>query len=185
MATTSVFFGQAVAAPSALALNNLKTKLESSAASVPALAVRASAEEPSSRRQVLSLAAGVLAAGALFATPAKAGLIEDLLATSKANKELNDAKRLATVGANTARAYTVQQGTCQFPNNFTGCDDLAKRQNVKFITDDLDLECVGKEPGKCASNNLWNKNLPAPKFKQASANRKSSQGKPTTVAQPS
>lgn len=41
-------------------------------------------------------------------------------------QELNDRKRLATSGANTARAYTVQNGTCNFPFNFTGCQDLAR-----------------------------------------------------------
>jgi len=43
-------------------------------------------------------------------------------------QELNDKKRLATSGANFARAYTVQFGTCKFPENFTGCQDLAKQK---------------------------------------------------------
>lgn len=43
-------------------------------------------------------------------------------------QELNDKKRLATSGANFARAYTVEFGTCKFPENFTGCQDLAKQK---------------------------------------------------------
>ncbi len=43
-------------------------------------------------------------------------------------QELNDKKRLATSGANFARAYTVEFGSCQFPYNFTGCQDLAKQK---------------------------------------------------------
>ncbi|KAK8652691.1 hypothetical protein V6N13_126716 [Hibiscus sabdariffa] len=42
--------------------------------------------------------------------------------------DLNDKKRLATTGANFARAYTVQFGTCKFPENFTGCQDLAEQK---------------------------------------------------------
>lgn len=113
-----------------------------------------------SRRALLNLAAATAAAVALsFSAPpqeAKANLIDDLLAKSSANKELNDAKRLATSGANASRPWTVEFGTCKFPDNFTGCEDLAKKQGVAFISDDLELECEGKEPGKCASNNLWN-----------------------------
>ena len=41
---------------------------------------------------------------------------------------LNDRARLNTSYANQGRAYTVQNGTCQFPDNFTGCQDLARRQ---------------------------------------------------------
>lgn len=48
------------------------------------------------------------------------------------DQELNDKKRLATSGANFARAYTVEFGSCQFPYNFTGCQDLAK-QKVLYI----------------------------------------------------
>ncbi|KAH8507609.1 hypothetical protein H0E87_009959 [Populus deltoides] len=80
-------------------------------------------------------AALVYLAATLFtsaAASANAGVIEDYLEKSKANKELNDKKRLATSGANFARAYTVQFGTCKFPENFTGCQDLAK-QKVKLI----------------------------------------------------
>ncbi|XP_019160950.1 PREDICTED: photosystem I reaction center subunit N, chloroplastic-like [Ipomoea nil] len=96
-------------------------------------------------------------AAALFATSssANAGVIEDYLEKSKANKELNDKKRLATSGANFARAYTVQFGTCKFPENFTGCQDLAKQKKVPFISDDLELECEGKDKYKCGSNVFW------------------------------
>ncbi|KAI3451549.1 hypothetical protein Pfo_008214 [Paulownia fortunei] len=69
--------------------------------------------------------------------------------------ELNDKKRLATSGANFARAYTVQFGTCKFPENFTGCQDLAKQKKVPFISDDLELECKGKDKYKCGSNVFW------------------------------
>lgn len=48
-------------------------------------------------------------------------------------QELNDKKRSATTNANFARAYTVEFGTCKFPENFTGCQDLAK-QKVFIIT---------------------------------------------------
>ncbi|KAH9305125.1 hypothetical protein KI387_009529, partial [Taxus chinensis] len=79
------------------------------------------------RAAMLRLGLGLgLGSGALLSGNANAGLVEDLLAKSAANKELNDAKRLATSGANIARAYTVQFGTCQFPYNFTGCQDLAR-----------------------------------------------------------
>ena len=99
-----------------------------------------------------------LGLGAIFSginANANAGLVEDLLAKSAANKDLNDAKRLATSGANIARAYTVQFGTCQFPYNFTGCQDLARTKNVPFLTDDLKLECQGKDKYKCGSNVFW------------------------------
>ncbi|MBA0814209.1 hypothetical protein Gohar_020051 [Gossypium harknessii] len=89
------------------------------------------------------------------ASSANAGVIDDYLEKSKANKELNDKKRLATSGANFARAYTVQFGTCKFPENFTGCQDLAKQKKVPFISDDLSLECEGKDKYKCGSNVFW------------------------------
>ena len=103
-------------------------------------------------------AALVYLAATLFtsaAASANAGVIEDYLEKSKANKELNDKKRLATSGANFARAYTVQFGTCKFPENFTGCQDLAKQKKVPFISDDLALECEGKDKYKCGSNVFW------------------------------
>ncbi|KAL8110542.1 photosystem I reaction center subunit N, chloroplastic-like isoform X1 [Apium graveolens] len=95
---------------------------------------------------------------ALFATAtssANAGPIEDALERSKTNKDLNDKKRLATSGANFYRAYTVQFGSCNFPYNFTGCQDLARQKKVPFISDDLELECKGKDKYKCGSNVFW------------------------------
>lgn len=100
---------------------------------------------------------GLAAVFAVTATTgsAKAGIIDEYLEKSKANKELNDKKRLATSGANFARAYTVEFGSCQFPYNFTGCQDLAKQKKVPFISDDLEIECEGKEKYKCGSNVFW------------------------------
>lgn len=95
------------------------------------------------------------AAAAASNSLANAGVIDDYLEKSKANKELNDKKRLATSGANFARAFTVQFGTCKFPENFTGCEDLAKLKKVPFLSDDLSLECEGKDKFKCGSNVFW------------------------------
>nr|GME04550.1 photosystem I reaction center subunit N, chloroplastic-like [Ipomoea batatas]GME04552.1 photosystem I reaction center subunit N, chloroplastic-like [Ipomoea batatas] len=106
------------------------------------------------RAALLGLAAAVFTAAASTSS-ANAGVIEDYLEKSKANKELNDKKRLATSGANFARAYTVQFGSCKFPENFTGCQDLAKQKKVPFISDDLELECEGKDKYKCGSNVFW------------------------------
>ncbi|XP_010680205.3 photosystem I reaction center subunit N, chloroplastic [Beta vulgaris subsp. vulgaris] len=105
------------------------------------------------RAALFGLAAALVATS--FSTSANAGVIEEYLEKSKANKELNDKKRLATSGANFARAFTVQFGTCKFPQNFTGCQDLAKLQKVPFISDDLALECEGKDKYKCGSNVFW------------------------------
>ncbi|CAL0306646.1 unnamed protein product [Lupinus luteus] len=109
------------------------------------------------RRGALVYFAGTLFSTAAIASnyAANAGVIEDYLEKSKANKELNDKKRLATSGANFARAYTVQFGTCKFPENFTGCQDLAKQKKVPFISDDLELECEGRDKYKCGSNVFW------------------------------
>ncbi|KAE8706865.1 Photosystem I reaction center subunit N [Hibiscus syriacus] len=105
------------------------------------------------RTAMLYLAATLFTTAA--ASSANAGVIDDYLEKSKANKELNDKKRLATTGANFARAYTVQFGSCKFPENFTGCQDLAKQKKVPFISDDLALECEGKDKYKCGSNVFW------------------------------
>ncbi|OIW17833.1 hypothetical protein TanjilG_02461 [Lupinus angustifolius] len=109
------------------------------------------------RRGALVFLAATLFSTAAIASnsAANAGVIEDYLEKSKANKELNDKKRLATSGANFARAYTVQFGTCKFPENFTGCQDLAKQKKVPFISDDLELECEGRDKYKCGSNVFW------------------------------
>lgn len=57
------------------------------------------------------------------------------------DQELNDKKRAATSGANFARAYTVQFGSCKFPYNFTGCQDLAKQKvNSNLITRLINLQ---------------------------------------------
>ncbi|KAF8411706.1 hypothetical protein HHK36_004264 [Tetracentron sinense] len=107
------------------------------------------------RAALLYLAAAVFTTAASSTSLANAGVIEEYLEKSKANKELNDKKRLATSGANFARAYTVEFGTCKFPENFTGCQDLAKQKKVPFISEDLELECKGKDKYKCGSNVFW------------------------------
>ena len=85
---------------------------------------------------------------------------------------LNDSKRLATSGANFARSRTVTDGTCAFPNNvcappllcslsaralslcgrfatqLVGCENAAESGSVKYLSDDLKLECQGTEEGK-------------------------------------
>uniref|UniRef100_A0A0A9ENL5 Photosystem I reaction center subunit N, chloroplastic n=1 Tax=Arundo donax TaxID=35708 RepID=A0A0A9ENL5_ARUDO len=127
-----------------------------SAASSPAKRVQVAPKE----RAAEGRRAALLGLAAVFAVTAttrsvKAGVIDEYLEKSKANKELNDKKRLATSGANFARAYTVEFGSCQFPYNFTGCQDLAKQKKVPFITDDLEIECEGKEKYKCGSNVFW------------------------------
>ncbi|KAL3504262.1 hypothetical protein ACH5RR_034103 [Cinchona calisaya] len=111
--------------------------------------------ESQGRRAALLCLAAALFTTAASTSSANAGVIEEYLEKSKANKELNDKKRLATSGANFARAYTVQFGTCKFPENFTGCQDLAKQKKVPFLSDDLDLECKGKDKFKCGSNVFW------------------------------
>ncbi|WRX09417.1 Photosystem I reaction centre subunit N [Theobroma cacao] len=110
------------------------------------------------RAAMLYLAATLFTTAA--ASSANASVFDEYLEKSKANKELNDKKRLATSGANFARAYTVQFGTCKFPENFTGCQDLAKQKKVPFISDDLELECEGKDKYKCGSNVFWKWNSP-------------------------
>ena len=86
------------------------------------------------------LGLGALVALTLVAPAAKAGLTEDLLAKSAANKAVNDKKRLATSGANLARSRTVADGTCTvFTNNFFGCENLAPAP-VKYLADDIALE---------------------------------------------
>ncbi|XP_020253092.1 photosystem I reaction center subunit N, chloroplastic [Asparagus officinalis] len=114
-----------------------------------------SEERSEGRRAALLGLAGVLFTSAVTASSANAGVFDEYLEKSKANKELNDKKRLATSGANFARAFTVEFGTCKFPYNFTGCQDLAKQKKVPFISDDLEIECEGKEKYKCGSNVFW------------------------------
>ncbi|KAL9660555.1 hypothetical protein QQ045_025370 [Rhodiola kirilowii] len=107
------------------------------------------------RKVAFAILAATILSTSVVASSASAGIIDDYLEISKANKELNDKKRLATSGANFARAYTVQFGTCKFPYNFTGCQDLAKTKKVPFLSDDIDLECQGKDKYKCGSNVFW------------------------------
>ncbi|KAK3036012.1 hypothetical protein RJ639_031185 [Escallonia herrerae] len=107
------------------------------------------------RRAALLCLGAALFTYAASTYPAEAGIVEELVEKSKANKELNDKKRLATSGANFSRAYTVEFGSCKFPYNFTGCQDLAKQKKVPFISDDLELECQGKDKYKCGSNVFW------------------------------
>jgi len=120
-------------------------------ASRAAVVVRASSES-SSRRELLGLGAA-LVAFTLNLAPAQAGVVDDLLAKSSANKTVNDKARLASSSANLARSRTVQDGTCSFPTNFFGCESLADNftGGVKYIKEDKDLECAGQEKGKCAS----------------------------------
>ncbi|PWA84071.1 photosystem I reaction center subunit N, chloroplastic [Artemisia annua] len=62
--------------------------------------------------------------------------------------ELNDQKRLATSGRNFATTYTLQFGTCTFPYNFTGCQDLAKQ---KYRNKGLGAIWVKMEQIKCTN----------------------------------
>ncbi|VAH42451.1 unnamed protein product [Triticum turgidum subsp. durum] len=121
----------------------------------PAAAKRVQVAPAKDRRSALLGLAAVFAVTAATAGSARASVFDEYLEKSKLNKELNDKKRAATSGANFARAYTVQFGSCKFPYNFTGCQDLAKQKKVPFITDDLEIECEGKEKFKCGSNVFW------------------------------
>ncbi|KAF2564792.1 hypothetical protein F2Q70_00018963 [Brassica cretica] len=107
------------------------------------------------RRSAMVFLAATLFSTAAVSASANASVFDEYLEKSKANKELNDKKRLATSGANFARAFTVQFGSCKFPENFTGCQDLAKQKKVPFISEDLALECEGKDKFKCGSNVFW------------------------------
>ncbi|XP_010461333.1 PREDICTED: photosystem I reaction center subunit N, chloroplastic isoform X1 [Camelina sativa] len=107
------------------------------------------------RRSAMVFLAATLFSTAVVSASANADVFDEYLERSKANKELNDKKRLATSGANFARAFTVQFGSCKFPDNFTGCQDLAKQKKVPFISEDLALECEGKDKYKCGSNVFW------------------------------
>uniref|UniRef100_A0A0A9CX43 Photosystem I reaction center subunit N, chloroplastic n=1 Tax=Arundo donax TaxID=35708 RepID=A0A0A9CX43_ARUDO len=107
-----------------------------SAASSPAKRVQVAPKERAAegRRAALLGLAAVFAVTATTGS-AKAGIIDEYLEKSKVNKELNDKKRLATSGAKFARAYTVEFGSCQFPYNFTGCQDLAKQKVLIILID--------------------------------------------------
>ncbi|XP_075498389.1 photosystem I reaction center subunit N, chloroplastic [Primulina tabacum] len=142
-------------------LNTKVSKISPSVATVKKLSmiraqrVTATDFKESGRRAALLGLSATLFTAAVSASSANAGVIDEYLEKSKANKELNDKKRLATSGANFARAFTVEFGTCKFPQNFTGCQDLAKQKKVPFLSDDLELECEGKDKYKCGSNVFW------------------------------
>ncbi|XP_068659354.1 photosystem I reaction center subunit N, chloroplastic [Aristolochia californica] len=138
------------AAPSMVGASSLKLP----AIKAQKVEIKSSKANEGRRGALLGLAALVLTTAASTSS-ANAGVFDEYLEKSKANKELNDKKRLATSGANFARAYTVQFGTCKFPENFTGCQDLAKQKKVPFISEDLELECEGKDKYKCGSNVFW------------------------------
>ncbi len=74
--------------------------------------------------------------------------VEEMLQNSQDNKELNDKKRAATSGANLARSRTVTDGTCSFPDNLIGCENLAELGDVKYLSDDLKMECEGTKDGE-------------------------------------
>ncbi|CAN7125886.1 unnamed protein product [Brassica rapa subsp. narinosa] len=109
-------------------------------------------DDVNGRRSAMMFLAATLFSTAAVSASANASVFDEYLEKSKANK-----KRLATNGANFARAFTVQFGSCKFPENFTGCQDLAK-QKVILKTQpfqDLALECEGKDKFKCGSNVFW------------------------------
>ncbi|CAH8389531.1 unnamed protein product [Eruca vesicaria subsp. sativa] len=118
-------------------------------------AQRVGGDDVNGRRSAMVFLAATLFSSAAVSASANASVFDEYLEKSKANKELNDKKRLATSGANFARAFTVQFGSCKFPENFTGCQDLAKQKKVPFISEDLALECEGKDKFKCGSNVFW------------------------------
>ncbi|KAK9807506.1 hypothetical protein WJX72_001105 [[Myrmecia] bisecta] len=137
-ATTSSFAGTRVV-----------SRAPAAAARAPVSVVRCQASPQNTRRQMLSL--GAVFAAVALAPKARADLTADLLAKTEANLELNNRKRLATSYANLAGSRTVDDGTCTFPRNLFGCDNQAVAGNVKFITEDRELECQGKDAAKCAS----------------------------------
>ena len=100
------------------------------------------------RRQLFSLLAGTAGLLALGERAEAVPTVEEMLERSSANKELNDKKRAATSGANLARSRTVTDGTCAFPNNLIGCENLAELGDVKYLSDDLKMECEGTKDGE-------------------------------------
>lgn len=138
----------AMAATSSFTGSKVRVQTRAPVSSVRMNTVCKAAEPAQSRRAMMSFAA--IAAVMAAAPKARADLTDDLLAKTEANKALNDKKRLATSGANFARSRTVTDGTCSFPNNLVGCENLAERGNVKYLTDDLKLECEGTK-GICPS----------------------------------
>ncbi|XP_073044764.1 photosystem I reaction center subunit N, chloroplastic-like [Primulina eburnea] len=145
----------AISGPEINSKINLSPCLATPARKMPVIKAQQVDSSDSGRRAALLGLGAAIFTAAVSTCSANAGVIDDYLEKSKANKELNDKKRLATSGANFARAYTVQFGTCKFPDNFTGCQDLAKQKKVPFLSDDLELECEGKDKYKCGSNVFW------------------------------
>eukprot|EP00238_Polyblepharides_amylifera_P009570 CAMPEP_0196574470 /NCGR_PEP_ID=MMETSP1081-20130531/4157_1 /TAXON_ID=36882 /ORGANISM="Pyramimonas amylifera, Strain CCMP720" /LENGTH=155 /DNA_ID=CAMNT_0041892499 /DNA_START=122 /DNA_END=589 /DNA_ORIENTATION=- len=139
------------AATSSSTVLSAKARVQTRARVSTKVVCKASTEEKTTRRGILSLAA-ITAVVAATTGNARADLTSDLLAKSELNKALNDKKRLATSGANFARSRTVTDGTCGFPNNLIGCENLAESGKVKYLSEDLALECKGTEAGKtCAA----------------------------------
>jgi len=117
--------------------------------------VKASAQAPKKQekaRRAVSLGLAAVTAITLQTAPAHADLTSDLLARTEANKALNDSKRAATSSANFERSRLVTDGYCQFPQNVFGCQNAAEKGSVKFLSEDMALECQGTADGKtCAS----------------------------------
>lgn len=42
----------------------------------------------------------------------------------------------------------MTDGSCAFPNNWVGCENAAETGSVKYLSDDLNLECEGVADGK-------------------------------------
>jgi len=138
-----------VASTSTINGTRVVTRSPKSVARSTASTVRCEASQTNTRRQLLSL--GAVFAAAALAPKARADLTADLLEKTAQNAELNKRKRLATSYANLAGSRTVDDGTCTFPRNIFGCDNRTVAGDVKFIADDRDIECKGKDPAKCGS----------------------------------
>ncbi|GAA0161642.1 hypothetical protein LIER_17911 [Lithospermum erythrorhizon] len=78
------------------------------------------------------------------------GVIEDYM-------EEQSQQGITHSGLQLLQAFTVQFGTCKFPENFTGCQGLANQKKVPFISENIELECEGKDKYKykCGSNVFW------------------------------
>ncbi|CAF2037240.1 unnamed protein product [Brassica rapa] len=116
-------------------------------------AQRVGGDDVNGRRSAMVFLAATLFSSAAVSASANASVFDEYLEKSKANKELNDKKRLATSGANFARAFTVQFGSCKDGDVSSLC--LSYMQKVPFISEDLALECEGKDKFKCGSNVFW------------------------------
>jgi photosystem I subunit PsaN len=103
-------------------------------------------------KRAVSLGLAGLAAATVSVAPAHADLTADLLARTEANKSLNDQKRAATSSANFERSRLVTDGFCQFPQNIFGCQNAAEKGSVKFLSDDMAIECEGTADGKTCSS---------------------------------